>query len=203
LNEIALLAQKWDCLVITDEIYEHIYMTGPTCFYGEPSGMGKRTITINSISQNVLVTGWRVGWAIADASITKRIRKVHDFLTVGAPTPLQHAAAFALDMPVTYYTDLAAKYLKSRDRLFKMLKSAGFEPSLPKGAYYIIAGTDRLMKEFKVKDDFKFSHKLIQLTKVATVPGTSFYANHKKKEGPRLDSVSVKRKKRLIRLNMA
>ena len=182
LREIAALARKWDCLVITDEIYEHILYDGARhVSMASLPGMKERTVTINSISKTYSVTGWRVGWAIAAPAITARIRKVHDFLTVGAPTPLQHAAVFALHMPDTYYEALARKYLKSRDRLFKMLTSAGFEPSLPRGAYYIIAGTGRLMKELKVKDDFAFSHKLIALTKVATVPGTSFYANDKQK----------------------
>jgi aminotransferase len=182
LREIAALAKQWDCLVVTDEIYEHILYDGARhVSMASLPGMKDRTVTINSISKTYSVTGWRVGWAIASPVITARIRKVHDFLTVGAPTPLQHAAVFALHMPEKYYTDLAAKYLKSRNRLFKMLGHAGFEVSLPRGAYYIIAGTEKLMKEFRVKDDFAFSHKLIERTKVATVPGTSFYFNHKQK----------------------
>jgi len=182
LEEIAALAKEWDCLVITDEIYEHIlYDNAEHISIASLAGMRKRSVTINSISKTYSVTGWRVGWAIACAKITSRIRKVHDFLTVGAPTPFQHAAVFALKMPPQYYERLRNRYLKSRDRLFSLLKLTGFQPLLPKGAYYIITQTDKLMKELKTKDDFAFSHKLIKLTKVATVPGTSFYLKHKEK----------------------
>jgi len=180
LEEIATLAKKWDCIVITDEIYEHIvYDNARHISIASLPGMQERTVTINSISKTYSVTGWRVGWAIACPKITSRIRKVHDFLTVGAPTPFQHAAVFALGLPQEYYANLKNRYLKSRNRLFDILNSAGFKASLPKGAYYIIAQTDKLMKELKVKDDFAFSRKLIELTKVATVPGTSFYSRHK------------------------
>lgn len=182
LEEIAALVKKWDCLVITDEIYEHIlYDDAEHISMASLPGMQERTVTINSISKTYSVTGWRVGWAVACAKITSRIRKVHDFLTVGAPTPFQHAAVFALGMPSQYYERLRDRYSKSRDRLFSLLKLTGFQPLLPKGAYYIIAQTDKLMKELKAKDDFAFSHKLIKLTKVAGVPGTSFYSDHKGK----------------------
>ena len=181
LEEISQLCLKWDCLAITDEIYEHILYDGAQhVSIASIKGMAARTVTINSISKTYSLTGWRVGWAIAHARITSRIRKVHDFLTVGAPTPLQHAAAFALSLPDTYYEQLQARYQQARNLLFATLQEAGFDVSLPQGSYYIIAGTERLLERFGVQDDFSFSLKLIDLAGVATVPGSSFYAQPEK-----------------------
>lgn len=181
LEEIAALCIKWDCLAITDEIYEHILYDGVKHIsIASIDGMADRTVTINSISKTYSVTGWRVGWAIANEKITRRIRKVHDFLTIGAPTPFQEAAVFALNMPESYYKGLCSRYEKSRKYLFDLLCDVGFKPFLPRGAYYIIAHTDELMERLGVKDDFSFSRKLIDLTGVATVPGTSFYASSDK-----------------------
>jgi len=127
-----------------------------------------------------VITGWRIGWAIACDRITQRIRKVHDFLTVGAPTPFQQAGLTALAMPESYYDELRAMYLKARDFLFGALQEVGFVPYLPKGSYYIMVEADELMKQFSCEDDFAFSRKLIEKTGVATVPGTSFYMNNLK-----------------------
>ena len=177
LEEIANLCQKWDCLAITDEIYEHILYDGEQhCSIASLPGMAERTVTINSVSKTYSVTGWRVGWAIAQKEITSRIRKVHDFLTVGAPTPFQEAAAFALHSPDSYYEKLRTRYLQSRDLLFQTLQEAGFGVTSPKGSYYIIAQTERLMERLGAADDLAFSLKLIDHTGVATVPGGSFYA---------------------------
>lgn len=181
LQEIADLCIKWDCFAVTDEIYEHILYDGEEHIsIASLDGMADRTITINSISKTYSVTGWRVGWAIANAKITSRIRKVHDFFTVGAPTPFQEAAAFALSMPESYYESLRLRYDQLRNFLFAVLSEVGFKPFLPKGSYYIIAETDELMEKLSVEDDFSFSRKLIELTGVATVPGTSFYASPNK-----------------------
>ena len=181
LQEIANLCIKWDCFAVTDEIYEHILYDGEEHIsIASLDGMADRTITINSISKTYSVTGWRVGWAIANAKITSRIRKVHDFFTVGAPTPFQEAAAFALSMPESYYKSLRLRYDQLRNFLFAGLSEVGFKPFLPKGSYYIIAETDELMEKLSVEDDFSFSRKLIELTGVATVPGTSFYASPNK-----------------------
>jgi len=181
LQEIANLCIKWDCFAVTDEIYEHILYDGEEHIsIASLNGMADRTITINSISKTYSVTGWRVGWAIANAKITSRIRKVHDFFTVGAPTPFQEAAAFALSMPESYYKSLRLRYDQLRNFLFGVLSEVGFKPFLPKGSYYIIAETDELMEKLSVEDDFSFSRKLIELTGVATVPGTSFYASPNK-----------------------
>ncbi len=178
LTEIAQLCIKWGCYAITDEIYEHIlYDEAQHISIASLPGMKERTITINSISKTYSVTGWRVGWAIADKRITQRIRKVHDFLTVGAPTPFQHAAVTALNLPDDYYQGLREHYAKAGDFLYDLLKRVGFEPSRPSGAYYIIANIERVKKIIQAEDDFSFSKKLIEVAKVATVPGSSFYSD--------------------------
>ena len=181
LEEIVSLCLKWDSLAITDEVYEHILYDGEEHIsIASLDGMANRVVTISSISKTYSLTGWRIGWAIAHEKITSRIRKVHDFLTVGAPTPFQEAAAFALNMPESYYESLRLRYNLSRDYLFDLLSQVGFKPYLPKGAYYIMTQTEELMEKLSVHDDFAFSKKLIELTGVATVPGTSFYANSNK-----------------------
>ncbi|HNQ50829.1 MAG TPA: aminotransferase class I/II-fold pyridoxal phosphate-dependent enzyme [Candidatus Omnitrophota bacterium] len=181
LSEIAGLCVRHDCYAVTDEIYEHIVYDGAGhVSIASLPGMRSRTVTINSISKTYSVTGWRVGWAIAPARITKRIRKVHDFLTVGAPTPLQHAAACALRLPDEYYAALRQRYAESRARLYAMLQETGFYPIMPRGAYYIMAGCDAVMRRLRALNDVSFSRKLIRATGVATVPGSSFYATDKK-----------------------
>ena len=181
LEEIARLCIKWDTYAITDEIYEHILYDGEKHIsLATIPGMENRTITINSISKTYSVTGWRVGWAIAEKRITGRIRKVHDFLTVGAPTPFQHAAVVGLSFDEEYYVNLQLHYAKARKLLYDILDKAGFKPYLPKGSYYIITEVDDLMNRMKIDDDFTFSRKLIEATGVATVPGSSFYSNPEK-----------------------
>ncbi|MDP8285844.1 MAG: aminotransferase class I/II-fold pyridoxal phosphate-dependent enzyme, partial [Candidatus Electryonea clarkiae] len=181
LEEIAELCMKHDCYAITDEIYEHIlYDDAKHVSLGSLHGMEDRTITINGLTKTYSVTGWRIGWAIASERITQRIRKVHDFLTVGGPTPFQHAGLTALAMPESYYEQLASGYYAAREFLFHTLKEVGFKPFLPRGAYYIMVDIDDLMEQLSAYDDFTFSRKLIEKTGVATVPGTSFYANGSK-----------------------
>ncbi len=183
-NELELIAGlciKWDCYAVTDEIYEHIVYDGAEhVSLASIPGMEDRTITINSLGKTYSVTGWRVGWAIAHAPITKRIRKVHDFLTVGAPTPFQHAGVVALGLPDEYYVGLRAHYAEARDFLLDVLRDAGFNASAPKGAYYTMADASSLMKAFGASDDFTFSRKLIEVAKVATVPGSSFFSDASK-----------------------
>lgn len=177
LEYIRDLCQEWDVYAITDEIYEHIlYDNNEHISIASIDGMKDRTITINSVSKTYSVTGWRVGWAIASKPITERIRKVHDFLTVGAPTPLQHASAFALSLPANYYTDLKDRYTKARELLYSSLSKAGFKPNKPAGAYYIMANINGLMRTLGATDDFDFSRKLLYKTKVASIPGFSFYS---------------------------
>jgi aminotransferase len=136
-------------------------------------GMRERTITINALSKTYSVTGWRVGWAIAPPEVTSAIRKVHDFLTVGAAAPLQEAGAVALKSPPSYYENLAKDYLARRDRLLGILTSAGFQCFKPHGAYYIM--TD--IGAFGFPDDVAFAKYLVKEIGVAAVPGSSFYRN--------------------------
>ena len=172
LAEIARLCQKWNAIAVTDEIYEHILYDGATHVpMAALDGMADRTVIINSVSKTFSVTGWRVGWTIAPADISGAIRKVHDFLTVGAAAPLQAAAAAALALPATYYTDLAASYVTRRDRLMQILQQAGFVCYEPKGAYYIM--TD--VSSFGFADDVAFARYLVTEIGVASVPGSSFY----------------------------
>jgi len=176
LEEISHLCIKWDVLAITDEIYEHILYDGETHIsMASIAGMAPRTITINSLSKTYSVTGWRVGWAIAGADITSRIRKVHDFLTVGAPTPFQKAGVCALNMSGEYYTKLQERYKGARNQICAVLKTVGFNIEVPRGAYYIMAHTDALMERYKEEDAYGFSLKLMDVTGIATVPGSAFY----------------------------
>lgn len=177
IKEISKLCEKWDTYAITDEIYEHIlYDNSVHISLASLPGMAERTITINSISKTYSVTGWRVGWAVASPEITARIRKVHDFLTVGAPTPFQHAASEALSFENQYYDELQQKYDDSCKHLYETLVNSGFKPYKPKGAYYMIADVSSLFSKLNAENDFDFSRKLIEKTRVATVPGFSFYS---------------------------
>ncbi|MEW6183554.1 MAG: aminotransferase class I/II-fold pyridoxal phosphate-dependent enzyme [Bacillota bacterium] len=177
LAEIAGLCMKWDCIAVTDEIYEHILYDGNRhVSIASLDGMRDRTITINSVSKTYSLTGWRVGWAIANPEITRAIRTVHDFLTVGAPAPLQEGAAYALASDEQYYLELGERYKAARDFMHEALEETGFKPYLPGGAYYFFVGISDLTARFGLKDDFDFSRWLIEKTGVATVPGTSFYA---------------------------
>ncbi len=176
LQLIARLVQQHDCLAITDEIYEHILYDGAAhVAMASLPGMAERTITINGMSKTYSVTGWRVGWAIAPAALTGAIRKVHDFLTVGAAAPLQAAGAFALGLPDSYYRQLAEGYLRRRDRLVGILERAGFRVHRPSGAYYAMTEIDGLGWD----DDVAFSRHLVEAIGVAVVPGSSFYDDPK------------------------
>ena len=170
LNLIAGLCQKHDALAVTDEIYEHILYDGAVHVpMATLPGMAERTITINGMSKTYSVTGWRVGWTIAPPVLTDAIRKVHDFLTVGAAAPLQEAGALAL--PASYYTALADGYARRRDRLVPMLERAGFRVYRPAGAYYAMTEIDGLGWD----DDVAFARHLVEKVGVAVVPGSSFY----------------------------
>ena len=175
------LCVEFNVLAITDEIYEHILYDGATHIsIATLDGMRERTVTINSVSKTFSVTGWRVGWVIAPPKMMDAIRKVHDFLTVNAPTPLQEASAIALAFPRSYYQGLAVEYQGRRDRLVPALKEVGFRCFVPKGAYYVMAD----ISKFGFSDDFAFAHHLVEDIGVACVPGSSFY--HDPKDGRQL-----------------
>jgi aspartate/methionine/tyrosine aminotransferase len=174
LTFIGELCQEFDALAITDEIYEHIVYDGDqhVPMITLP-GLRDRTILINSMSKTFSVTGWRVGWVIAPPELTNSIRKVHDFLTVGAAAPLQHASAAALAFPDTYYAWLSEHYAVRKKRLTEILENAGFRCLPVKGAYYIM--TD--ISGFGFRDDFAFAQHLLETVGVIGVPGSSFYAD--------------------------
>jgi aminotransferase len=172
LETIAALCRKWNVIAISDEIYEHIIYDGHRHVpIATIDGMGDRTITINGLSKTYSVTGWRVGWTISPPALTGAIRKVHDFLTVGAPAPLQEAGAAALALPEEYYGDLAAQYQRRRDALLDILERHHFVCYKPYGAYYVM--TD--VSAFGFDDDVEFARYLVKDVGVAAVPGSSFY----------------------------
>jgi aminotransferase len=174
LESIRDLCVEFDAIAISDEIYEHILYDGAV--HISPAtieGMAERTVTINGMSKTYSVTGWRVGWTIASADLTSAIRKVHDFLTVGAAAPLQAAGAVALALPVSYYQQLADSYLVRRDRLLGALRGAGLTAYRPRGAYYIMTNA----AAFNYRDDLEFTRHLIADIGIAAVPGSSFYSS--------------------------
>jgi len=177
------LCVRWNAYCVTDEIYEHILYDGTEHItMAGIDGMRERTIVINGMSKTYSVTGWRVGWAIAPPETTAAIRKVHDFLTVGAAAPLQQAGAAALKSPQAYYDKLAVAYAEKRARLLKILTTAGFTIYRPRGAYYIMtdisAFPDPDPKRFAAPTrDVRFAKYLVEEIGVATVPGSSFYNN--------------------------
>ena len=185
LEFIADLCKEFDTLAFTDEIYEHIlYDFGSGILdsrlenkgrthvsMAQIEGMRERTVVVNSLSKTYSVTGWRVGYCIAPPDITSAIRKVHDFLTVGAANPLQHAGAYALSLPESYYVELQKEYQLKRDFIVPVLQNAGLKCDMPQGAYYVM--TD--ISDFGFKDDVEFTKYLIRDIGVAVVPGSSFY----------------------------
>ena len=178
LESIAALCRRHDLLAITDEIYEHIVYDGlgHTAIATLP-GMSDRTITISGISKSYSVTGWRVGWAIAPPDISVGIRRAHDFVTVGAPHPLQEAAVVALGLPDSYYERLREMYQAKRDVLLGYLDRAGFVTHRPQGAYYVLTDVAHFMRDHGIADDTAFAMFLVKDIGVATVPGSSFYAH--------------------------
>ena len=172
LEVVARLCCEWNAVALTDEIYEHIiYGSRPHVAMATLDGMRERTVTINAMSKAYSVTGWRVGWAIAAPALTAGVRKVHDFLTVGAAAPLQEAGAVACALPDEYYQRVAADYRARRDRLLPRLEAAGFLCYPPEGAYYVM--TD--IRRFGFSSDVEFAEYLLRDIGVASVPGSSFY----------------------------
>ncbi|MBI2939824.1 MAG: aminotransferase class I/II-fold pyridoxal phosphate-dependent enzyme [Chloroflexi bacterium] len=168
---IAALCQEFDVVAITDEIYEHLVYAGQHIALATLPGMRDRTVTISGLSKTYSVTGWRVGWACASARLTDSIRKVHDFVSVGAPAPLQEAGATALGLPDEYYVELREGYRQRRAFLLDGLDQLGFRCYPPDGAYYIMTE----IEQFGRGDDVAFARYLVKDLGVAVVPGSSFY----------------------------
>ena len=172
LTIIADLAKKYDTFVITDEVYEHIlYKPHEHTYMASLPGMKERTITCNSLSKTYSITGWRLGYTQANAEITDRIKKVHDFLTVGAAAPLQEAAVTGLKFGDDYYKDLQEKYTHKRDLFLRGLDTIGLSHTVPEGAYYILID----ISEFGFESDLEFAQVLAQKVGVGSVPGSSFF----------------------------
>jgi aspartate/methionine/tyrosine aminotransferase len=177
LEFIAKLCRKWDTLAITDEVYEHILYEGKHVSMATLDGMAERTITTSSLSKTFCITGWRLGYSIAPDKIAPAIRKMHDFMTVGAPHPLQVAAAKLMDQPDGLFENLAAEYRERRELFYPVLVETGFKPiAKPAGAYYVMCD----ISGFGFKTDTEFAHWLTEFGGVATVPGSSFYRDPKR-----------------------
>ena len=174
LELIASLCVEYDVIAFTDDIYEHLVYEGEHIPLATLPGMAERTVSIHSMSKTYSVTGWRIGWTIASPELSVGIRRVHDFLTVGAAAPLQQAAVTALCFPDTYYGELVDGYRQRRDVLVPALKAAGFRVHEPSGAYYVMTDIRDLAE--RGESDVTFAHRLIREPGVAAVPGSSFFS---------------------------
>jgi aminotransferase len=176
LELIGELCQDTGAICVTDEIYEHIQYLGPGGHIPPATipALADRTVTVNALSKTYAVTGWRVGWTLAPPEFTDAIRKVHDFLTVGAPAPLQAAGVVAMGLPPAYYSHLAEDYRDRRDLLCAALTEVGFDVHVPDGAYYTLCGTQALDP---AGDDVAFAHRLVTEAGIAAVPGSSFLSD--------------------------
>ena len=178
LEIIAELCQRHDVIAITDEIYEHMVYDGLRHIpIATLPGMADRTVTISGVSKSYSVTGWRIGYTISSPALAVGIRRAHDFVTVGAPAPLQEAAVTALNLPDAYYVALREAYQARRDLLRGLLDKAGFRTFEPQGAYYILTECAHFLERYGLSDDTAFAMYLIKEVGVATVPGSSFYAH--------------------------
>lgn len=173
---IADLAKEYDAYIVTDEVYEHIiYAPHKMVYMASLPGMRERTIVCGSLSKTYSLTGWRLGYTIAPAEITERIKKVHDFLTVGAAAPLQEAMVTGLKFGQDYYDGLTAKYTHLRDLMVKGLDDIGLVHNVPEGAYYIMIDFSQQMKKLGVESDLEFGEILARDVGVGMVPGSSFF----------------------------
>jgi aminotransferase len=174
LEQIAALAEEFDVFVITDEVYEHIvFPPNVHTYFATLPGMAKRTLSCSSLSKTFAITGWRIGHVQAPAEIIAQARKVHDFLTVGAAAPLQHAVVTGLNLPDSYYHGLAGEYAERRDVLLSYLDQTGLPYTRPQGAYYVMLD----ISSFGFATDVEFAHWMVKEIGVATVPGSSFFAH--------------------------
>lgn len=181
LETLAKLCVEFDCLAITDEIYEHIVYDGREHIsIATLPGMAERTITIGGLSKTYSVTGWRLAYAIATPAVADGVRKMHDFLTVGAPAPLQEAGVVALGLPDSYYEKLLASYARKREILIDYLERASLAPICPQGSYFVLCDIRPTLERLEsqgVRDDVELAHWLVKEHGVAGVPGSSFYSN--------------------------
>ncbi|MBX3750219.1 MAG: aminotransferase class I/II-fold pyridoxal phosphate-dependent enzyme [Opitutaceae bacterium] len=174
LLQIAALAKEFDTWVLTDEVYEHIvFAPHRHTYFSTLPGMASRTLMCSSLSKTFSITGWRLGYVQAAPEVIAQARKVHDFLTVGAAAPLQHAVVTALNFPAEYYAGLAAEYAESRDVLLSYLDRTGLAYSRPEGAYFVMVD----ISPFGYASDVEFAHWMTKEIGVAPVPGSSFFAN--------------------------
>ncbi len=172
LKIIADLAVKYDTFVITDEVYEHIvYKPFKHLYFSNLPGMRERTITCNSLSKTYSITGWRLGYVVAEEYIIDRVKKVHDFLTVGAAAPLQEAVVTALNFDDSYYDELLGIYTDRKELFINGLKNMGFDYTDPQGAYYVMVNVGK----YGVTDDIKFCEWMAREVGVGAVPGSSFF----------------------------
>lgn len=172
LEQIAEIVKRYDAYVITDEVYEHIvYHPHRHIYMASLEGMRERTISCSSLSKTYSITGWRLGYTIAPPEITERIKKVHDFLTVGAAAPLQEAVIPGLKFGEDYYQGLLDTYTRKRDLFLKGLDEIGLIHNTPQGAYYVMMD----ISEFGYEDDLKFCEDLARKVGVGAVPGSSFF----------------------------
>jgi aminotransferase len=172
LMQIAALAEEFDVWVITDEVYEHIvYAPHRHTYFATLPGMARRTLMCSSLSKTFSITGWRIGYVHAAPEVIARARKVHDFLTIGAAAPLQHAIVTALNFPTSYYEQLAQEYTASRDVLLKYLDQTGLPYTRPEGAYFVMLD----ISSFGYASDVEFAHWMTREVGVAPVPGSSFF----------------------------
>lgn len=176
LNLIADLAEDEDLIIISDEIYEHMVYEGKHISPTEIKNLKQRTVLCTGISKTYSVTGWRVGFLIAPKYLSNEIRKIHDYISICAPTPFQKASTKALELPKSYYKKMNHTYKKRRNILHQGLKETNLNPTKPNGSYYMIANFKHLNQK---QNDKQFAKKLAKQAKVATVPGTSFYKNKK------------------------
>lgn len=173
LLQIALLAEEFDVFILTDEVYEHIvFPPHQHTYFATLPGMAGRTLSCSSLSKTFSITGWRLGYICAPAAIIAQARKVHDFLTVGAAAPLQHAVVTALHFPRSYYQELAAEYASRRDILTGFLDRTGLPYTRPEGAYFVMVD----ISSFGHASDVAFSRWMAEHIGVAAVPGSSFFA---------------------------
>ena len=178
LTEIGALAKKYDAFIITDEVYEHIIFDDNKHVYASAlPGLFDNVITCNSMSKTYSITGWRLGYLIGPERVVEGARKVHDFLTVGAASPLQEAAVTAFKFPKSYYDELQAKYASKRDRFLKGLDEIGLKHNVPAGTYFVMVNIDEFLEldQFKNKTDLEFCEWACENVGVAAVPGSSFF----------------------------